>query len=329
MVLKHPVTTVTSDTVKDIKYRISIKFPSTMKGLLKLAGETPRDNVTSTAVPKICIMWVKVVPDVGTQLALTDAPMAFRQALSYVLLGDEKYAKNAISIINNWVSVCTICTGDNKQLDASWSQIMFARAIELLKFYYPGFSATGLEKRYIEWVNRVMLPVIKTPVTWTNNWTSAQCEARMQIAIVKNDTVEFNAMVAEFKRIIRILITPNGLSNEITRDYIHSCMGIGALVQIAEMAWHQGVDLYSENNYMLRNCLEKMAGLIYGQIPPELKNITIVQLRWIPYGWSIGYNHYCTRKGFAMPNVKKLIIYNPVEYSWLCWSSGTLTHRKI
>lgn len=36
----------------------------------------------------------------------------------------------------------------------------FARSAELLKYTWPGWSASGVERQYIGWVNRLMLPAL-------------------------------------------------------------------------------------------------------------------------------------------------------------------------
>lgn len=46
-------------------------------------------------------------------------------------------------------------------------------------------------------------------------------------------------------------ITPCGECGETKRDLFHSQFGLGGLIQLAEMAWQQGVDLYSYRNNIL------------------------------------------------------------------------------
>jgi hypothetical protein len=43
----------------------------------------------------------------------------------------------------------------------------------------------------------------------------------------------------------------DGLCQETGRDFTHSQWGIGGLIHFAEIAWHQGIDLYSENDNRL------------------------------------------------------------------------------
>lgn len=334
---KHPATIINAADITEIKARIAAKHPPTLKGVQKLEWETTRSYQPT---PCACVrnLW-KVDPNnpnTGLCLAEKDAPMAFRQALMYIVKNDEQYAKNAIDIIDRWISCCKDCIGDNKQLDASWSQTCFARAVELLKYTYPNFASTGLEQKYNNWYDAVMKNAVATPITWkfnntdtATNWHASICECRMQIALLRNDRKAFDEMVAEWKRCVSIIIKkPWHLPNEtLYRDCFHGSMSLGSLAQAAELAWLQGVDLYSYDNSIMRNAVEAQAAICLNRPPVNLPK-PLVSPEWKPYGYTIAYNHYVNRKNMVMPNTKELLDKYPVDYSWLCWGATTVTHRR-
>ena len=340
-VIKHPATIISLQTIESMKQRIKDKHPQTLKALAKLDGETPSTH-TCKPVNKICVMWNG--DKQGEEIALNDGPMAYRYILKYILTGESQFAEKAIDIINKWIDVCTECTGDNAQLSSSWSQVNFARSLELLLFLNKSDKSDKsnklerMKERYIKWYDKVMLPAINKPITWKfqtkqgydtyTNWHCAILEARLQVALLKDDVKGVNECFDLYKRIlVEIIETPFNLCNEtIYRDVMHGCMSLGSLVNIAEMAWHQGCDLYSYNNNLLKNAIEATAAICDGKIPAGLPVQSLNKVQYWPYAWYIAYNHYVNRCKQAMPNTSKLITKYPVDYSWLFSSSCALTH---
>jgi hypothetical protein len=306
-----------------------------MKALAKLDGETPIVH-TCKPVAKVCVMWNGSKQ--GEEIALNDGPMAYRYVLKYILTGETHFADKALDIIDTWMNICTECTGDNAQLSASWSQVNFARSLELLSFLYKSERTKVVKAKYIKWYDKVMLPAINKPITWKfqtkqgydtyTNWHCAILEARLQIALLKDDLKSCNECFAMYKDILTEIIEPPfNLCNEtIYRDVMHGCMSLGSLVNVAELAWHQGCDLYSLNDNLLRKAVEATAAVCNGKIPEGLPVPSLNKVQYWPYAWYIAYNHYVNRCKQPMPNTKDLIEKHPVDYSWLFSSSCALTH---
>jgi len=53
-----------------------------------------------------------------------------------------------------------------------------------------------------------------------------------------------------------------GECTETLRDIYHSCFGLGALLQTAELAWQQNVDLFSSNGFALVAAMELHARIV-------------------------------------------------------------------
>ena len=83
-------------------------------------------------------------------------------------------------------------------------------------------------------------------------------------------------------------------------------MGIGALAGFAEIAWHQGIDLYSiENNRLLKG----VEGTAKRVLATDYRRLAI---------WESMYNHYHNRMGFDMPYTETILNtpgYRPEGYS--------------
>ena len=331
--MNHPGTILSAKCIQELQARYKAKHPITLRAYAKLLQETPPD-FTPTPCQKICVMWDKSI-DQGEHIAIKDAPMAYRLALQFLLTQDPSYAAKSIQIITAWMNACTTCTGDNQQLSASWSQTLFARTLELLRYTYKDFPTT-LIPRYMAWMNAVMLPAINKPITWTfqagpikdlyTNWHASILECKIQYAILINDTTAFKTCIGDFKKMVQVIIKlPYYLANEtLYRDHMHGCMSLASLTHVAEIAYHQGVDLYSD---LLKNAIEASAKISLGEIPPSLPQ-PIQKASYWPYAWSIAYNHYVNRKNIPMPNTKRLLDQHPVDYSWLMSSSTALTHSR-
>jgi hypothetical protein len=120
----------------------------------------------------------------------------------------------------------------------------------------------------------------------------------------------------------------SGYTAETARDLAHVGVSFASEINTAEIAWHQGVDVYTPTAKRLTVFMETHLSLRLGQKPPapltlepswdamkklvageKLEPSTTVRL--IPYGlvstWEIGYNHYANRAGMKLPNTRKII----------------------
>jgi hypothetical protein len=120
----------------------------------------------------------------------------------------------------------------------------------------------------------------------------------------------------------------DGLAQETCRDFFHTSMGIAAIVDTAETAYIQGVDLYAEEAKRITAAFEFHAKFLNGaQIPgtlcggnPDLK---------VRKTWEIGYNHYVNRMGMSMPQTLMLLqkIRPTDSIAHIVWE--TLTHAEV
>jgi hypothetical protein len=120
----------------------------------------------------------------------------------------------------------------------------------------------------------------------------------------------------------------DGFAQETCRDLTHTQWAFAAMINAAETALIQGVDLYAEEATRIVAALELHAGFINGgPLPPGLCNARGAA---IPM-WEIGYNEYANRAGKSLPNTMQLIAkpgFRPTGVDHhLVWE--TLTHAEI
>ena len=97
----------------------------------------------------------------------------------------------------------------------------------------------------------------------------------------------------------------DGLSAETFRDLGHCDLGFAALASCAEIAWHQGIDLYGLEAKRLTRFLELHSGLRIDETVPPV----FFRVRGTPIQSFVeaGYNHYHNRLGMELPKTKAFI----------------------
>ena len=185
-------------------------------------------------------------------------------------------------------------------------------------------------------------------------WHTSIAEAKLQIAILRDDLGGFEEMIKYYDRILegRVgrhpflneekndrYILASGQSQETCRDLVHAQFAQGSLLQIPEMAWHQGYDLYDKYQDLLVNTMEYHAPLVMGEpLIPETINLDLnsrdygkpCQLKWVKFlpSWEIGYHHFTRRRGLTLKKSHQLLQASRPENLTFHWGLGTLTHYR-
>jgi hypothetical protein len=123
----------------------------------------------------------------------------------------------------------------------------------------------------------------------------------------------------------------DGLTQETCRDNDHhATYGMGSAIHAAEVAWNQGIDVYTENTQRYTATMELIATQI---LTGDMQGTCANNKTSVEYlaTWEIGYNHYHNRKGIALPNTEKLIKekIRTQGSSYLNIFHETLTHADI
>jgi len=267
---------------------------------------------------------------IGHKEFTEDGEQVYKQALMYLLTKDKRHAENALAIIEAWAGKCTAFEGDNAPLEIGWGTASMARGLEILKHRYPEYRLP-VEQKYIAFADKILMPKLTKRIGWTNNWQITICEARLQLALLREDRTSIDWAEKEFMRIVDVYVLPNGRTQETKRDMIHAQFGIGGLIHIAELFYHQGKpQLYAYKSNLLQKMVEYHAGILNGKVPSDLVATNISQNWFIPTGWEIALHHYTVRKGISksmpMPETTALLNRNRPEKYTFHWGCGTLTH---
>ena len=161
------------------------------------------------------------------------------------------------------------------------------------------------------------------------NWDLCNMASKLAIGIICDDTGITNEAVDYFwngegngsiENAIPF-VYGGGLAQwqESGRDQGHSIMGMGLMATIMEMAWNQGIDLYSANNNAFAKAAEYVARYNLGNDDLPFTKYTWGTGQSCAYSeqtvmgaggrgqarpvWEMIFHHYTARKGFAMPNV--------------------------
>jgi hypothetical protein len=296
-------------------------------------------------------------PDYGCTDEKNDAAAAYTQALLWYHTGNGAYAQKAIEILNAWSSTVTGHTNTNAPLQAAWTAEVFPRAAEILRYSDAGWAESDIE-RFAEMLRNVYLPLIQDGSKANGNWELSMIEGMMNIGIFINDQTVFSRALQMWRERVPAYIylesdgpTPvpppprptvppliaywqnqtvfaDGICQETCRDFGHVQYGLAALINAAETAQIQGVDLYSEQAIRIQAGLEFHAQFLDGVTKPdwlcsELKDLTIGPT------WEIAANEYVNRRRTVLPHTQAIARARRPTGSdhHMVWE--TLTHAEL
>ncbi len=263
-----------------------------------------------------------------------DAIAAYTQSLLWYFTGDPVYADRAVSILNAWAPLKGFTAGtEQARLQAGWIGAVLAPAAEIMRGY-PGWRRADLGALQAMF-RRAFYPQLNTASFWNGNVDLTQIDAMMAISVFNEDEPEFRAGLLRLKARIPAYIYlksdgprptpiagdggdfkkfwyhpakwPDGLTQETCRDNGHHAQyGLGSALHAAEVAWNQGVDVYSENQPRFSAALELMATqFLTGSMQGVATNDSPSNDRYDT--WEVGYSHYHGRAGSALPQTERLI----------------------
>jgi hypothetical protein len=276
-------------------------------------------------------------PDLGCTDEKDDSMAAYTHALLWAYTGDEASAKKAIEIMNAWSAVITDHTNSNAPLQSAWAAEVFPRAAEIIRYTYSGWAETDVAQ-FGKMLHDVYLPQVVNGSGANGNWETSMIEATLNIAIFNDDWASFDHGVAMWHQRVPAYIYANGdgatpvppprgnktgaaltkywydqsvmmvgLAQETCRDLGHVQYGLAGIINAAETARLQGVDLYGSEAARLRAGLEFHAKFLNGAaVPANLCGGTLSAVTPDPM-WEIALNHFVGRRGETLPETQTLV----------------------
>lgn len=280
----------------------------------------------------------KAAPDrhmASRQRAQNDASAAYLNALRWIISGETAHADCAVRIFDAWsATVNEIPRGDDQPGLSGIPIGTFAIAAELMRSY-PGWAAAKRE-RFKQMLLDYFYPVCHDFLTHHNggcdsrywaNWDTCNMRAIIAIGVFCDDRAKFDEAVAYFKngrgtgsiRNAAPFRFEDGLVQwqESGRDYAHVMGGQGLLMEMCQIAWNQGLDLFGYDNNRLLGAAEHTAQYTLWKSVPytyynNCDNANQFYISENYHGrldashFELVYNHYVVRQGLKAPNVKLL-----------------------
>jgi hypothetical protein len=283
-------------------------------------------------------------PDHGCSDETNDAAAAYTQTLLWQYTKNQTYAKNAVKILNAWAEELKGGhTNSNGPLQAAWAAELFARAAEILKYTDPDWTQPEKDKvtamfreQYLPDIKRMFVGSVGC---YNNNWQASGIEAMLNMAVFNKDTSLFNDAAAKWRSLVPAYIYlksdgarprdtswcprneeqivkqwhdpsvwVDGLSSETCRDLEHTAYGLAAIINAAETARIQGVNLYTEEAERITKAMEFHARFQNGGPAPSSScgaDRHGIDIKGGMKGTlEIGYNHYAVRQGMDLPQTR-------------------------
>lgn len=283
-------------------------------------------------------------PNIGGNEFVRDGTAAYTMALQWYIERDSAYAEKAIEIFNDWACTLDSVVNHNRQLKVGTGAVKYLNAAEILKYTYPAWKEAD-RKAFETMVMEKLYPVIKdwTP-RYNGNWDAANGQTLLSIGVYMDRPDIFEAASRQMvdgdsNGAIKNYFLDNGQCQESGRDQQHVQMGIGYLANAAEIAWHQGLDLYGAFDNRLYRGFEYTARYMSGEEVPYQQyetwygrkvfgdTISPGQRDKVFPVWERAYRHFHGRKGMDMPYTRKMIEKSRPEgsevHSFVPWSTLT------
>jgi hypothetical protein len=195
---------------------------------------------------------------------MRDAAAAYQNALEWHITGNTANANCAVNVLNAWSaqnSTINPCCTDHALL-AGIQGYQWAAAAELMRTY-SGWSSSD-QTRFKNWMRNVWYARNNTFLTthfnscithyWCN-WDACNMASIAAIGVLLDDSTIFNQAVNYYKTgagngaLNQAIAFTHGAGlgqwQESGRDQGHNKLGLGLMANFLEVAWNQGVDLYS------------------------------------------------------------------------------------
>jgi autotransporter-associated beta strand protein len=275
---------------------------------------------------------IRGIPGNNYARSQKDALAIYYLALRWRITGDTNYAEEAIEGCDRWSSTMTNGVGGNSNwaLGAGICGYEFAIAGEALRGY-TNWSQTSISNycnflRIFAGGNDAFLQNHNGTCNshyWCN-WDACNIASLISCAVFLDDTNMFNRAVTYLKQgkgngnlsAAAWFVHPDGLAQqqESGRDQPHAMSGMAWLGVALQVAWNQGVDLYSFDNNLFLRSLEYSAKFnLWNDVPYQTFGVCNTTFGWgttalshsgrgfLPPTWDLFYNHYVNVKGLSAP----------------------------
>ena len=257
-------------------------------------------------------------PDLNNTQWKNDMVAVHNMAWMWWFTGDSTYARKATNILDGWAVTNTVWGGNESMLDIGDYAQYWGVGAEILRSTFPGWTAANTQhvKNYFA---NVLFPTSWVPSALRDaNKGALQLKIALAASVFCDDATRFNQAIAVYRMDagggMRNSL-PNGEVGDSGRDD-HWRVQAAALAWGAEVAYKQGVDMYSElGNRVLA------IGELYHKYAFDGATMTYIPFGnyasyWTSWGIQPGaragdmtnliYSAYNIRKGIPTPNTDRM-----------------------
>ncbi|WP_210584450.1 alginate lyase family protein [Streptomyces sp. GESEQ-35] len=251
--------------------------------------------------------------------AVADSAAAYQNALMWCVTGNRAHADKARDILNAWSASLTMITGADGPLGAGLQAFKFVNAAELLRHSgYDGWADADIARCEESFLD-IWYPAVSGYMLYANgNWDLTAVQSVLAIGVfceeptLFEDALRFAAAGAGNGSVGHRIVTDAGQGQESGRDQGHEQLAAGLTGDLAQVAWHQGVDLWGyDDNRILANFEYAARYNLGGDVPfvPDLdrtgkyiKTTVSDKARGtLPPIYEMAYAHYAGVRGLATP----------------------------
>lgn len=247
-------------------------------------------------------------PNIGGDDLSKSANMAYNYALVWYITNDKVYANKAITILNAWSPVLWDFDYNDAKLLAAWTGHLLCNAAEILRYTNAGWQQKDIGQ-FSHMLMTAYYPLMRFYFTEANgNWDGAIIHSIISMAIFTDNRKMFDNAIDHFFHApvngsLFKYIYPSGQCQETPRDQAHVQLGLGEFAGAAQVAYTQGVDLFSIGNNRIALGYEYTAKFLFGGQPFSYgtKSERAKELR---DDYEYVYRHY-TAIGLDIPYTKR------------------------
>lgn len=243
-------------------------------------------------------------PNVGGEDLRKGAEMAYDCALLWYLTGEKRYAEKSAAILDAWSATLWDFDFNDAKLIAGLTGHVLCNAAEILRHTPSGWSVKGQEA-FRRMLMTAYYPVLRYYFPTANgNWNGMIIQTLMAIGIYTDNRALFNEALDNFLHAsvngsLFKYLYPNGQCQETPRDQGHVQLGIGQFAGAAQIAYTQGIDLFSIANHRMALGFEYSASILMGQ-RPQCYGIISERAIELRDDFEYVYRHYAA-KGMELP----------------------------
>ncbi|MFM9444279.1 alginate lyase family protein [Streptomyces acidiscabies] len=322
--MAHPGLLHTADDLARMKAAVDAKRSPVYDGYLALAAHARSQSTYVIQNTGQITSWGRGPANFQNQ-AVADSAAAYQNALLWAVTGNRANADKARDILNAWSASLTVVTGADGPLGAGLQGFKFANAAELLRHTgYDGWAEADVarcERSFLD----VWYPAVSGYMLYANgNWDLTAVQTILAIGVfcdeptLVEDALRFAAAGAGNGSVAHRVVRPDGQGQESGRDQGHEQLAVGLMGDIAQVAWNQGVDLWSfDGNRILAGAEYAARYNLGGDVPftPDLdrtgkyvkQTVSAIGRGNLPPIYEMYLAHYQGVRGIEVPDIRAAV----------------------